>query len=138
MSLLDRALEAHTGGAAPEQQPRLPKRAAAETLARLAAAWSKELSRAQLAVYYDALEDLDSRDLEMGVRVLVREERWFPPPSVVRKYALDAECDRQRAEREEARRHPPQRTLPLLPRIARMQADALRLCGPADPPLEDE
>lgn len=58
-------------------------------MAKLAATFTtRELTPATMAIYWDALKDLDDDAYIGAVERIILSEQWFPVPAMVRKYAV--------------------------------------------------
>lgn len=85
---------------------RLPRAAMLAQLARLAVAFGRQPHHGEpeqvAAVYAGALTGVSPDALERGVDAAIREERFFPRPAILRRYALEAQHSIQHTEYREA------------------------------------
>jgi hypothetical protein len=72
------------------------ERSVRQGLFQLVVAFRKDLEEAEasVVVYTEAMRDLEPQYVDDGVCRAIRSERFFPPPAVLRAYALEARTAR--------------------------------------------
>ena len=102
-----------------------------ELMAYLSAAYRREITREQAAVYWEQLQDLDDDVLRRAMRTVVANEERLPSVAALRR------AYREERHRSRQAQPPPALPGPVSPEvaeyyIARMRAAVLGGAGPAD------
>ncbi len=62
-------------------------------LARPAAAYSKEIAEEAVAVWHDALGDLEYEEVDQAMRYHIATSPWFPAPASIRQIVFERRAD---------------------------------------------
>jgi hypothetical protein len=116
---------------------RRPAKAAfAEVLGRAAVAYRESIDKAFYAVAFEAMQDLDIRDIEYAVSEHVKTSKWFPKIAELRELAHGHFVRRREEARELAKREAFKQAEAYKARRVEEVADAI--AGWAGPPASDE